>query len=80
MLGVAGELGGVGGFDEDGEGGGGLHGAQEGLAPMGEAQDAEIGERHRAVGGGEAQEGPEDETADPGERVALGLDLAVEVL
>lgn len=70
----------MGGFDQDGEGGGGFHGAQEGLATVGEAQDAEVGEGRRAVGGGEAQEGPEDEAADPGEGVALGLDLVVEVL
>ena len=37
LLSVGGELGGVGGFDEDGEGGGGFHLTQEHLPPVGEA-------------------------------------------
>lgn len=68
----------MGGLDEDGEGGGGFHLTQEGLPPVGEAQDAEVGQSRRAVCGGQAQEGPEDQAADAGQRVALGLDLAVE--
>ena len=55
---MGGELGGVGGLDEDGEGGGGFHLTQEGLPPVGEAQDAEVGQSRRAVCGGQAQEGP----------------------
>ena len=54
----------MGGLDEDGEGGGGFHLTQEGLPPVGEAQDAEVGESRRAVCGGQAQKGPEDQTAD----------------
>lgn len=77
---MGGELGGVGGFDEDGEGGGGFHLTQEGLPPVGEAQDAEVGESRRAVCGGQAQKGPEDQAADASQRVALGLDLAVELV